>query len=643
MTPSPTPSPTNVAFADIEVGVLVWVFLCIYLGFLLSIAMYGFFKTLELTSVMAKIDDHFVASRGLGYAVLALTVFATVFSGYTVVGVPGEVWKLGFFGFRWLLSISHMVYPIMFMASRLQTLGHERNYVSPTDFIKDRYGCWSLTWFTSMAMFFPAIVYAMAQFISMGATIEGLSDGKIDDFHAATVFCIIMIIYEGFGGLRAIAYTDAVQGTVLIVGFLLFFIAQKDIFGGLEDSNRVMAINGLNVMLSEDFVRSWVGFGTILSISYGFYPQLVIRNYAAKSGNVVKWSCIFLICATWLAMTASAFTGMVANVYIGRPDDDGFSDVNSVFGLIIKRTISENIWYNILGSLMLTASVAAFMSTADSAINACVSLLTFDFLVPLIPDSWDKKQSIVFYGGKLFSIVVSLTALFLSRIEIGLGALLTLQGMVLCQVAPSYVLGFFDLELHPYPLLLGQIIGVAISIGYQCATKYCVQSSVNVEWFGPWEGIQPGFFALIINILVACIGNFVCAHFKIAIPSFDKLNIEKFESEIPRTLLRLKADGVSRPWNVLPSGILLLIAFIVQCFTTPWWLDYENLEPNYEANSFPKWLWACGIFRLLGDILMILSIFMGWKDGKGGPGFQEMEMGDRKNEQNPQELFPAKA
>lgn len=637
-----TPSPTSVAFADIEVGVLVWVLLCFYLGFLLAVATLGFLKSLSIASDEAKIDDHFVASRGLGFLVLALTVFATVFSGYTVVGVPGEVWALGFFGFRWLFSIGHMIYPMMFMASRLLTLGHARNYISPTDFIKDRYGCWSLTWFTSLAMFFPSIVYAMAQFISMGATIQSLSNGKMDDFHAATIFCVIMIIYEVFGGLRAIAYTDALQGTVLIVGFLLFFIAQQDIFGGIEEANRVMSENGLNVMLSEDYVRSWVGFGTILCISYAFYPQIIIRSQAAKSGNVVKYTYIFLICGTWLAMISSTFTGMVANVYIGRPDQN-FSNLNGVFGLIVKRTISENAWYNILGSIMLTASVAALMSTADSAINACVSLLTLDFLVPLVPDTFEMKHSLVLWGGKLFTIAVSLTALFLSRINIGLGALLTLQGMVLCQVAPAYFFGFFDIELHPYSLLAGQVIGVSISIAYQCATEYCVQSSVNVEWFGPWEGIQPGFFGLLVNIFVFFICNQAFLHFESGILSFDKINIEKFKSEIPATLLTLKADGVSRPWNVLPWSIVLVIAFIVQCLATPWWFDNGNLEPNYSHDYFPKWVMECGGFRLLGDLLIITAIAMGWKDGKGGPGFQEMELAERENEQKPVNVIHTKA
>jgi len=627
MTASPTTDPTSPAYAKLETGPLVWVFLLMYIVFLLSLAVWGFYKTSKLKTTKEKIDDHFVASRGLGLSVLALTVFATVFSGYTVVGVPGEIWAYGYFGLRWLYTVSHMGYPMMFMASRLHTIGKVRKYVSPTDFIKDRYGSWSLTWFTNLSMLFPAIVYAMAQFISMGATIQGMSDGKIDDFHAAAVLCVVMITYEIFGGLRAIAYTDVVQGSVLIVAFMLYFIAQEDIFGGLEKANKFLAKNDLNIMLTEPALQSWIGFGMILTISYAFYPQIIIRSQAAKNGFVVKWTYIFLVFGTWLVMVCSIGTGMAANLYLGRPGTEFFQP-NAVFGIIVRRVISENVWYNILGSIMLTASAAAFMSTCDSAINACVSLITLDFLVPLIPDSYEQKQLVILYGGKLLSIAIALIALFCSRVDIGLAALLTLQGMVLCQVAPAYILGFFNLKLHPYCLLEGQVVGVAIAIFYQCASNYCVQGSTDVSWFGPIEGIQPGVYALVVNLVVAITGSFICAMvgFHELLP-FDKVHIKEFKDDIPRHLLTLKADGISRPWSNAPWCILFWLGFFLHCFTSPWVFDYENPEPNLNAGSFPDWVWGCGICRVLGDILVITAMYYGWRDEKDEKTTPETEMG----------------
>merc|ERR1719317_1765598 len=101
-----------------------------------------------------------------------------------------------------------MAYPIFYVSSKLQFIGQRRKYVSPTDFIKDRFKSRSLAVFTSATMVFPAVAYAMAQFKSMGTTIQSISDGRIDDFLAARILCIIMITYEVLGGLRAIAYTD---------------------------------------------------------------------------------------------------------------------------------------------------------------------------------------------------------------------------------------------------------------------------------------------------------------------------------------------------------------------------------------------------------------------------------------------------
>jgi len=624
-----TPAPTSLT--DIDVGILVWIFFCVYLATLLLLAVYGYYRASRLATFDRKMEDHFVASRGLGPFVSCLTMFATISSGYAAVGIPGEVWEYGYFGFRWLYTAGLMLYPIMFLGSKLQMIAWERQYVSPTDFIKDRYKSWVLTWFTSLIMVFPAVVYAIVQFIAMGATIQEISDNRIDNFLATRILCVVMILYEVFGGLRAIAYTDVIQGVMLIAAFLLFYIAQEDIFGGVNDAYPVMVEEGTSVNLSDDQVQSWIGFGMMVCISYGFYPQMIVRYQAAKNGSVLKWTNVFLILATWIVMTGSIITGMVAISYIGHPSEE-FSSPNSIFGLVVRRVIDENTAYGILGSIMLTANAAAFMSTADSAINAAASLLTLDFISPAVPIDFDRRNAIVLWGGKAMSIGIAVIVLFWSQVDFEMASLIELQGMILCQAVPAFILGFFKLRMHPYPLLVGQAVGVFISIGYQCSTDNCSKSSVDVDWFGPIPGLQPGFFALCINFVVAAVGSFMLAQ-KIPdfnVVEFDRVELENFHEEFPERLLSLNADGKSRPWNNFPYNILLLLAFILHCFTTPWW--YTSAE-SAASTTLPQWVTECGIFRLLGDICLISSIILGWQDeSRLSTKMTDLQLGSRGNE-----------
>jgi len=605
-----TPAPTSPADGDINVGVLVWIFFCMYIVCLIGLALYGLYRSGKLENKEEMIEDHWVASRGVGTFVLLLTVFATVSSGYTAVGVPGDVWLNGYFGLRWFYCLGVMVYPIIFISSKLQYIGAERKYVSATDFIKDRYKSQSLAMFTSASMVFPAVAYALAQFKAMGATIQEISNNSIDDFLAARILCFIMIFYEVLGGLRAIAYTDVIQGVVLLGAYLLFYIAQEDIFGGISEAKRVMSEAGLNKMLTKDEVQSWVGFGMMTSISYALYPQMIVRYQAARNSNVLKWTNTFIPIGQLTAMTCSIFTGMVAYTYIGPPSDE-FSNSNGVFGLVVRRVIDENVAYNILGSLMLCASCAAFMSTADSSVNAAASLFTLDFMAPLAT-KYKLSNGFLLLTGKIISITIAIIVLYCSQIDFEMGALITLQGMILCQVAPAYVLGFFNLNLQPYALLFGQVLGIGISMYYQCYSEYCKRSSVDVEWFGPWDGVQPGFFALIVNLFVSCCFSYRSTNWVFA---WDKVEKGKFEDQLPTELLSFKSSERSRPWNTFPVNIVFFVSFILHCFTTPWWFDYYDSDDSpSDAADFPKWVWMCGFFRVMGDILLIGSVICGWQD-----------------------------
>lgn len=229
-----------------DAGTAPWVILGLYVAFLLGIGVWGLWRscTQDMKSEGGKVNDHYVAGNNMGTYILPLTYFATMFSGYTVVGIPGEVWRTGYFGFRWLgpLLQWYSLYNVV-VASRLAFLAKKRasklqpmGYQSPTDFISDRYRSKTLTVITSLTLVFPTIFYVLAQFKSMGGTISGLSDGDITAFEAASVFCAIMLIYENLGGLRGVALTDAVQGSVMIFCFLFFHITAKELFGGIPEA-----------------------------------------------------------------------------------------------------------------------------------------------------------------------------------------------------------------------------------------------------------------------------------------------------------------------------------------------------------------------------------------------------------------------
>jgi len=210
----------------------VWVFVGIYLLILFAIgAHYGNKLRTGEREISAK--DHFLAGRNLGLFTTALSMYASSWSGYTEVGAPGESYSDGYASFRWVPGNVLFAAFIGWLAPRIHFYAHTRNYEGTADFISDRYRSTALTLTIVALQIFPVCLYVMGQLSGIGTTMSSMSGQRLSEFAAALIFVIIMLFYEMVGGMAAIAKTDVVQASILLFGFMLYYIFQSTIFGGI--------------------------------------------------------------------------------------------------------------------------------------------------------------------------------------------------------------------------------------------------------------------------------------------------------------------------------------------------------------------------------------------------------------------------
>jgi len=593
---------TSVGFreqAD-DPGALVWVLVSLYLCILLGIAVYSFFKS----SGTNQLRDHFLAIGGLGDVVLMLTMFSTVYSGYTVVGVPEEMYRAGFFSYRWLFTVPPMVVVISFFGDRLNFLFKKRGYVSPTDFIGDRYNSHMLKVAISCTLTMPTIIYVLAQFDSMSHTVEGMSGGDLDGFAGAVILCGVMLVYELFGGLRAISWTDALQGGVMTFGFFMFYIVQEEIFDGVEEAGNYMQnIPPFTHVLPKDMQTIWFTFGCTLFFAYCFYPQMIQRYQAATTSHSFRKSMIFLVFGTWLAFSSSLATGMVAMHYFGFGNPN--IGKNETFGAVLRVIISKGTGWNIFGSMIFTAALAAFMSTADSAINGASCCITLDLIQPYAKyykypfkmwcgdgghpqryESFSEWEMLII--SKVTSIIIAVGALFLNKwVDYELGALLTMQNAVLCQVFPAYFLGMTFDFIQPYAVLCGWIFGIITTIVVQCDNGQddCVRQSLDVDWYWPIENLHPSLFACAVNF---CMSFGLSLVFTGRELSFDKI---KSGHQFPQKLIgvNVTGKGTIRPWH-FPYCFIILATFLSSIFAIPWYRGVEDGHVDTFKDGLPRYI-----------------------------------------------------
>jgi len=283
---------------------------------------------------------------------------------------------------------------------------------------------------------------------------------------------------------------------------------------------------------------------------------------------------------------------------------------------------------------LITASLAAFMSTADSALNGCSACVTLDIIKPypgvwkfwcgscfegcvndflhnwfgfdITKKTWTDNE--ILFSGKLVSIACAVIALLYSREDFELGALLTMQGACLCQVFPAFFLGMLTDFVKPIPVLIGFLTGSIMTIIIQCDNGQddCVRSSIDPSWFWPIEGLDPAMFCLMVNMAIAILFSLKNR----TQPMWDKIHPT---NQFPKELLGLNTSTGNeiRPYH-WPYNILLFMILVAGCFTTPWYRTEADGTPEEFENGLPRYIRdAFGVTALVSG-LGFIATFAFW-------------------------------
>ena len=178
--------------------------------------------------------EHFLNGRQLGAVFVIVSIVGSSMSGYTLVGVPADFAALGWNGSRWFASFMAVPIGAVFVTPRLRRLALKRSYVSPLDFIVDRFRSPTLHVWCAIALAGPTLVYLTAQVISLIGLADGMFQGLLPAFPTAVVLCMFMVGYEWAGGMAAIAYTDVFQTSVMFFGSIVAAFVIADAYGGFS-------------------------------------------------------------------------------------------------------------------------------------------------------------------------------------------------------------------------------------------------------------------------------------------------------------------------------------------------------------------------------------------------------------------------
>lgn len=343
----------------------------IILAYLLLTLLIGFrFRKQAATSI----DEFYLAGRSLSPLILFFTMMATNFSAFTIFGLSGAGYRIGYAFYPVMgFGTGFMALSFFIIGLKILRLSKERGYITPSDFISDRYLSPLLRLVFSGVLVLFTLPYIAIQTIASGKTLYSLIG--LPYIAGAVLITVFITLYVGLGGLRSIAWTDAIQGGMILIFTLAAFVIIVRGAGGFTSIHQNLLQTN-----PEHFSRPgagnafppgiWIGYFVLWFFADPMFPQLFQRFMAAKDEKSLKWTVILypLICTFLFFMTVSI--GVIGKYVF---PDLPLNQTDAVFPLLLNRYAGE-----LLSALLLTGSIAALMSTLDSQLLTVSSIIIRD-------------------------------------------------------------------------------------------------------------------------------------------------------------------------------------------------------------------------------------------------------------------------
>lgn len=463
------------------------IFMGVYLVSLILVGLIGRFARKE-----DSLDDFYLSGRNMGLFVLFLTLYATQYSGNTLIGFAGNAYREGYL---FLVSVTFMMSVVgayLIYAPRLHKLSKRHRYITLGDYIQNRFGSTLLTQLVTIICIVALSNYILSNLKAVGYIIVASTGGRVSFSQGIIGVSLVMVIYETLGGMRSVAWTDVIQGILLMAGCIVIFFMIEYQYGGLSAAAEYLISSRPDLWIPPNPEQKRLWLSTIIMVFFGIsiYPHAIQRIYAARDANTLRRSFQVMV---FMPMVTTFFMIVVGVVGIARFPGLSKEASEQITMLLLNDMAEHTPVIGIFFILFITAAVAAIMSTVDSALLSLSSLFTQDIYRQIRPDA---SQSHLTVMGKIFSWAITACVAYLAiRLPQTIWRLVEIKLEFLCQVAPAIFLGLHFKSLMGSSILFGLIAGSCVTLFLMFANVIGLPVLQK-----PW-GIHAGVWGLAVNFL----------------------------------------------------------------------------------------------------------------------------------------------
>jgi sodium/proline symporter len=382
-----------------------WVYTLLIMGIGVFSARYG----------RASSADFFLANRGIGAWVAALSSSASAESGWVTLGLVGMAFQTGI-GALWIIpgTVLAFLFNWLVIADRLRHFARDKDAISIPDILVANFSGKSAVIIRLLSMLIILSMlsaYVAAQFNAAGKMFDNLLDWP---YQAGVIAgTVIVLIYTISGGFRAVAWTDVIQALFMIGAMivlplvLLVELGGVDIFwqklNMLEDAATLThpMANKAGMALTG-FLAVWLG----IPLGYCGQPHVLVRFMATRDATAVRRGAIISTAWVFLLFAGAVLLGVFARAYYGTLEDPE----------MILPLVSTELLPGVIAGVMIAAVLAAICSTADSQLLVSASAISHDLYVRLLGHHPDNRIIVLF--NRLAVLLIGLTGMLIALGEV---------------------------------------------------------------------------------------------------------------------------------------------------------------------------------------------------------------------------------
>jgi SSS family solute:Na+ symporter len=552
-------------------------------------------------------DDYFLANRNLGWFIVGASIFASNIGSEHLVGLAGSgatdgVALAHYELHAWCLLVLAWVFVPFYMRSRVYTM---------PEFLERRFSP-AARWVLSLISLVGYVLTKIAVGIFAGGIVfatllpeAGLSLGPIElnSFWVGSVVVILLTgLYTVTGGMRAVAYTEALQTGILVIGSaLLTWFGLRELGGwdGLRAALDPDMFNLWKPLIPEGMTGTWAPViepdriawyfngrypwlgmlfcAPIIGLWYWTTDQYIVqRALGARNETEARRGSIFAGMLKLLPVFIFIVPGMIALALARTGNYPALSQMVDASGNVVPGQAQAAFPLLVMSVLpvgvrgiVVAGLLAALMSSLAGVFNASSTLFTMDFYTKLKPNA--SKHQLVWMGRVATTTMVVIGLLWIPVIQGARGLYEYLQGVQSYLAPPIFAvffLGVFTKRLNARGCLAALVSGFLLGV-----FRLAVDTPVSLG-VGGFQGYETGSFLWIINniyfqyyslliFLVSVAAMFIVSY------ATDPPNYERISGLTYETITDADRATSRSSWDkrdVIASGVVLLLIAIAYLY-----------------------------------------------------------------------------